>query len=143
MIEAVIERCAGIDVGKKFVLVCAMTGAAKDEPQTQIKKFGIIVSELDRLAAWLVAEACTHAVMASTVQSRLQSAGAHKNDPVYGRRARQASSSTPKVCPPCVCFLSTVNILKFLFIRFTVGHFCRAPPGSILASAEGSSLGCS
>jgi transposase len=66
MIEAVIERCAGIDVGKKFVVVCVMIGAAKDEPRTQIKKFGTIVSELDRLAAWLVAEGCTHAVMEST-----------------------------------------------------------------------------
>jgi len=66
MIEAVVERCAGIDVGKKFVLVCVMTGGAKDEPHTQIKKFGTIVSELERLAAWLVAEQCTHAVMEST-----------------------------------------------------------------------------
>jgi transposase len=66
VIEAMIERCAGIDVGKKFVLVCVMTGGAKDEPRTQIKKFGTIVSELDRLAEWLVAEGCTHAVMEST-----------------------------------------------------------------------------
>ncbi len=51
MIEAVVERCAGIDVGKKFVLVCVMTGAAKDEPKTKIKKFGTIVSELD-IAYW-------------------------------------------------------------------------------------------
>ncbi len=53
MIEAILERCAGIDVGKKFVVVCVMTGGAKDEPHTQIQ----------RLAAWLVAEGCTHAVM--------------------------------------------------------------------------------
>ena len=66
MIEAVVERCAGIDVGKKFVLVCLMTGAAKDEPQSKIEKFGTIVSELERLAAWLVDEGCTHAVMEST-----------------------------------------------------------------------------
>ncbi len=32
MIEAILERCAGIDVGKKFVVVCVMTGGAKDEP---------------------------------------------------------------------------------------------------------------
>ena len=43
-----------------------MTGAAKDEPQTKIKKFGTIVSELERLAAWLVDEGCTHSVMEST-----------------------------------------------------------------------------
>ncbi len=53
MIEAILERCAGIDVGKKFVVVCVMTGGAKDEPHTQIKKFGTIVSELQRLAEWL------------------------------------------------------------------------------------------
>jgi hypothetical protein len=50
MIEAVIEQCAGIDVGKKFVVVCVMKGGARDEPHTQIKKFGTIVSELQR---WL------------------------------------------------------------------------------------------
>src|ERR1700674_3283354 len=61
-----IERCAGIDVGKKFVLVCVIDSGAKEEPRTLIKKFGTIVSELDRLAAWLVAEGCTHAVMEST-----------------------------------------------------------------------------
>ena len=50
MIEAILERCPGIDVGKKFVLVCVMTGGAQDEPRTQIKKFGTIVSELQPLA---------------------------------------------------------------------------------------------
>jgi hypothetical protein len=28
MIPAIIERCAGIDVGKKFLAVCVMTGPA-------------------------------------------------------------------------------------------------------------------
>jgi len=65
MIEAILEPCAGIDVGKKFVVVCVMTGGARDEPYTQIKKFGTIVSELQRLAEWLIAEGCTHAVMES------------------------------------------------------------------------------
>jgi len=66
MIEAILERCAGIDVGKKFVVVCVMTGGARDQPHTQIKKFGTIVSELQRLSEWLVSEGCTHAVMEST-----------------------------------------------------------------------------
>jgi hypothetical protein len=43
-----------------------MTGGAKDEPYTQIKRFGTIVSELERLAALLIAEGCTRAVMEST-----------------------------------------------------------------------------
>jgi hypothetical protein len=33
MIEAVIERCAGIDVGKKFLVVCVKTGPLEAEPR--------------------------------------------------------------------------------------------------------------
>jgi hypothetical protein len=31
VIEAVLERCAGIDVGKKFVAVCVGNGIASSE----------------------------------------------------------------------------------------------------------------
>jgi len=66
MIEAVIERCAGIDVGKKFVVVCIMTGPLDGEPRTEIRSFGTMVPDLERLREWLVAEGCSHAVMEST-----------------------------------------------------------------------------
>ena len=49
MIEAVIERCAGIDVGKKFLVVCVMSGSLEAEPKTEIRKFGTIVAELEHL----------------------------------------------------------------------------------------------
>jgi hypothetical protein len=38
MIPAVIERYAGIDVGKKFVMVCVMTGAANGDAQAEIAR---------------------------------------------------------------------------------------------------------
>ena len=66
MIEAVIERCAGIDVGKRFLVVCIMTGPLDGEPNIEIRKFGTIVAELERLREWLMAEGCSHAVMEST-----------------------------------------------------------------------------
>jgi transposase len=66
MIQAVIERCAGIDVGKKFLVVCVMTGPLHEEPQVECRKFGTIVPELERLREWLVKEECTHAVVEST-----------------------------------------------------------------------------
>jgi len=66
MIEAVIERCAGIDVGKKFVVVCLMVGSLESEPKTELRKFGTIMSELEQLRNWLGAEGCTHVVMEST-----------------------------------------------------------------------------
>jgi len=66
MIDAVIERCAGIDVGKRFLVVCVMTGPLDAEPKTEIRKFGTIVAELELLRDWLMAEGCSHAVMEST-----------------------------------------------------------------------------
>jgi hypothetical protein len=31
----IIERCAGIDVGKRFLFCCVLTGAANEEPHGQ------------------------------------------------------------------------------------------------------------
>jgi len=38
MIPAVIERCAGLDVGKKFLAVCVMTGPAREEAKAEVRK---------------------------------------------------------------------------------------------------------
>jgi transposase len=66
MIPAVIERCAGIDVGKKFLMVCVMTGPAQEMAVAETRKFGTIRSELEALRKWLQSEAVTHVVMEST-----------------------------------------------------------------------------
>ncbi len=66
MIHAVIERCAGIDVGKSFLAVCLMTGPASEEPATELRPYGTVVSELEMLSAWLEENGCTHVVMEST-----------------------------------------------------------------------------
>ncbi len=66
MISAVIERCAGIDVGKKSLAVCVMTGPANGEARHEIRTFGTTVAELMKLKEWITAEQCTHVVMEST-----------------------------------------------------------------------------
>ena len=66
MIEAVIERCAGIDVGKKFIAVCVMTGPANGEARSEVRLFGTTVAELQQARTWMVGEGCTHAIMEST-----------------------------------------------------------------------------
>jgi transposase len=66
MIEAVIERCAGIDVGRKFVVVCVMVGEANAVPQYEIRKYLTLNQELEELRKWLQESACTHVVMEST-----------------------------------------------------------------------------
>jgi transposase len=60
MIAALIERCAGIDVGKKFIVVCVMTGPADGKPG------GTTVAELQQARAWILKNGCTHVMMEST-----------------------------------------------------------------------------
>ena len=65
MINAVVERCAGIDVPKKTLDVCRMTGAADKEPEIELRLFGTFHVELEKLTGWLVKAGCTHAVVES------------------------------------------------------------------------------
>jgi transposase len=66
MIKAAIERCAGIDVGKKWLAVCIMVGPLDAEPRTETRKFGTNVGDLEHLRDWLQENGITHAVMEST-----------------------------------------------------------------------------
>ena len=66
MIAAAIERCGGIDVGKKFLAVCIMVGPLDVEPRIEIRRFGTTVAELKKLRDWLKQEGITHVVMEST-----------------------------------------------------------------------------
>src|SRR6202023_2304291 len=66
MISAAIERCAGIDVGKKFLAVCVMVGPLEGEPRVEIRKFGTIRAELEGLRDWLKQEGVTQGGMEST-----------------------------------------------------------------------------
>ncbi len=63
MICEAIERCAGIDVGKKFLAVCIMTGPRSGEESAERRRFGTTIAELEALRDWLKAEAITHVVM--------------------------------------------------------------------------------
>ena len=66
MISAVIDCCAGIDVGKKFVVVCVLKGPAHGDAQAETRKFGTTNHTLQELCEWLVECGCTHVVMEST-----------------------------------------------------------------------------
>lgn len=66
MICAAVERCAGIDVGKKWLSVCVMTGPLNGEARVEQQRFGVNVADLERLRDWLKKEAVTHVVMEST-----------------------------------------------------------------------------
>jgi transposase len=66
MICAAIERCAGIDVGKRFLAVCVMCGPLNQEPNVERRRFGTLRSDLNNLRQWLLQQGVTHVVMEST-----------------------------------------------------------------------------
>jgi transposase len=66
MLEVKVEKCAGIDVGKKFLAVCVLIGLANRKPVGEVRRFGTSVRELERLRAWLMESGCREAVMEST-----------------------------------------------------------------------------
>lgn len=59
--EVVHERCCGLDVHKKVVVACLLTGRRKD-----VRTFGTMTKELLHLADWLAAAGCSEVALEST-----------------------------------------------------------------------------
>jgi hypothetical protein len=66
MIEAVLERCAGIDVGKKYVVCCLSLGAANTTATEETRQYDTTVAELEKMRDWLLENQCSHVAMEST-----------------------------------------------------------------------------
>ena len=64
--KTLVDPCAGIDVGKKFVVGCVLTGGPGEKVQSQVRKYGTTTPELEALRAWLIENECTQAAMEST-----------------------------------------------------------------------------
>lgn len=59
--EAVHERCCGLDVHKAVIVACRLAGDEK-----AVQSFGTTTRELLRLGDWLAEAGCTHVAMEST-----------------------------------------------------------------------------
>jgi transposase len=65
-IPAVIERCAGIDIGKRELAVAVIVGPADQDGEVETRTFGTTVPALEELRAWLIQQGCTSVAMEST-----------------------------------------------------------------------------
>jgi len=65
-IPAVLERCAGIDIGKREIAVAIITGPADQDGEVQTRTFQTTVPALEELREWLLQEGCTSVAMEST-----------------------------------------------------------------------------
>jgi transposase len=64
--EALLERCAGLDVHQASVVCCVLIGAPGRRPQKLLRSFGTTTRELEALGAWLAEHGVTHVGMEST-----------------------------------------------------------------------------
>ena len=65
-IPVILERCAGIDVGKRGLAVAVAVGPADKEAEIKTRSYGTTVPALQELHAWLREEGCTSVAMEST-----------------------------------------------------------------------------
>src|SRR5947207_14509107 len=65
MLEVKVEKCAGIEVGKKFLPVCILIGLANQKPSGKVRRFDTCVKELERLPTCLLVRGWTAAVRES------------------------------------------------------------------------------
>jgi transposase len=64
--DAIHPRCAGIDVHKRMVMVCALWSEVDDTPARQLRSFGTTTPELEVMAAWLAELDCRDVAMEAT-----------------------------------------------------------------------------
>jgi transposase len=64
--DAIISKGCGIDVHKKKIVVCLLTGEPPGKPQATVRTFTTMTRDLLCCRDWLLSAGCTHAAMEST-----------------------------------------------------------------------------
>ena len=64
--QAIIERCCGLDVHQETVVACLLVGAPGTQPTKEVRTFRTVTRELVALRDWLAAAGVTHVGMEST-----------------------------------------------------------------------------
>src|SRR5262247_4161123 len=65
--QTLVERGCGLDVHQATVVACLLIISRNGKVRKQMRTFGTTTRELLNLRQWLLAEACTHVAMESTV----------------------------------------------------------------------------
>ena len=64
--DAIIERCAGLDVHRDIVVSCVLQGELDKTPKKEIREFSTTTKGLLELLDYLLESKCTHVAMEST-----------------------------------------------------------------------------
>mgnify|MGYP001127602079 FL=1 len=66
MLRVIYPNCAGLDVHKKFVVACRVTGDGQGNLHRELRVFSTMTADLEALADWLTQGGVTHVAMEST-----------------------------------------------------------------------------
>src|SRR5271165_6545499 len=66
MMQAIIERCCGLDVHQETVVACLLVGAPGAQATKEVRTFRTVTRDLEALRDWLLAAGVTHVGMEST-----------------------------------------------------------------------------
>ena len=64
--QAIIERCCGLDVHQETVVACLLIGAPGAQPSREVRTFRTVTRDLEALRDWLWEAGATHVGMEST-----------------------------------------------------------------------------
>ncbi len=64
--DLLVERCAGLDVGKEEIVACVRGPGERGRRRHEIRTFSTFTSQLEALGDWLAAERVTEVVMEAT-----------------------------------------------------------------------------
>lgn len=64
--DAILERCCGIDVDQKTIKACVLVGKPHEKPHKTVRTFSTMTRELLACKDWLEHEGCTHVALEST-----------------------------------------------------------------------------
>ena len=64
--EVVHERCCGLDIHKKLIVACSIVPGGDGQPRRQVRSFGSMSDDLEKLSNWLMEHGVTHVAMEST-----------------------------------------------------------------------------
>ena len=91
--QAIIERCCGLDVHQETLVACLVVGAPGAQPNKEVRTFRTVTRELEALRDWLLEAGVTHVGMEST--------GVYWR-PVYSvLEGSTSSSATPGTSATC------------------------------------------
>jgi transposase len=68
IVEVLVPRCAGLDVGKDEVVACVRVPDGHGGRDQEVRTFSTFTSGLEALAGWLAAEGVVQVVMEATGQ---------------------------------------------------------------------------